>query len=158
MCKISELAESIIKSDKMSASEVIEFIGEQMETGATTSEAYHKLYEKVYGKIITREVADAWVRSMSIPDNTDRNTGMKWSLDTTTEVGNKININWHEIDKVEWYCVMNMMYADYWCVAKYAEKQDDAMFYAKLAKAWFYDDDIEDIESKTYKYYFDVVL
>lgn len=128
-----------------------------MENGAKSSDVYCSLYEEAYGKIITREVADCWVKSMDITDETDRPNGMKWSYDTAVEVGNKIGINWKEIDKVEWYCVLNMMYSDYYCVAKSFDLQDDYMYYAKSAKAWFYDNDVADVNAKTYNYYFHVL-
>jgi len=155
--KISKLAESIIKSDKMTTSEVIEYIGNLMEQGYSTDESYRMLYEKAYDKVLTKEVADEWVKSMSIPDMSDRSTGMKWSCEQTTDVGNKINVNWKDIDKVEWYIVMNMMYSDFYQVFKTIERQDDAILYGRMAKAWLYDDDVENCHDKLFNYYFYVV-
>lgn len=139
----------------MTPSEVIEYIGEKMESGKKADEVYKCLYEKVYGKTISRSLADMWVNSMTVTDDSERKNGMKWNYDTCTEVGNKIGIDWTSVSKCEWYCVMNMMYSDYYNSARYAEKQNDPIFYAHLAKDWVYDSDIS--ENKTYLYYFGVV-
>jgi hypothetical protein len=155
-CKITDLAETIIKSDKMSATDIIDFIGSEMEDGATTTEVYHRLYKQAYGEKITKELADCFVKSMTVTDGTDRATGMKWNYDTSIEVGNKISIDWHKIDKIDFYIALNMMYSDYFTVAKSYDLQNDNLFFAKMAKAWLCDDDVA--SNKMYRYYFNVVV
>lgn len=139
----------------MTAGQVIDYIGMEMEKGAKTGDVYKSLYEKAYGHEITRELADTWVKSLEVSDGSDRGNGMKWSYEATTEAGNKIGIDWREVTKCEWYVVMNMMYSDYYRSAKYAEKQNDAMFFAHMAKDWIYDEDAP--EDKLYRYYFAVI-
>lgn len=155
MCKISTLSERIINENKMTPAEVIDFIGEKMEHGKKADEVYKCLYERAYGKVISRSLADMWVSSMAVTDESERKTGLKWNYDTCIEVGSKVGINWSEVSKCEWYAVLNMVYSDYYSTARYAEKQNDPIFYAHLAKDWVYDSDID--EDKTYNYYFSVV-
>lgn len=158
-CKISELADSVIKADKMTVNEVIDFIGHEMETGSDVVETYHKLYEKAYGKVLTRDIAEKWVKSMAIPEmNSERTTGQKWGFETAVEVGNKVGMDWHEVSKIDFYVVLNMMYSDYYRTAKTIEKQNDGMFYANLAKEWLYDEDVINPENKLFNYYFHVVM
>lgn len=153
MSKIYKLAEMIVKDDKMSNEEIIETLAESI--GKDEKEVYRKLYEDAYGKTLTLPLAEDKVKAMSVSDNSDRPNGQKWSYEQTVEAGSKIGINWQEVPKAEWYFVMNMMYSDYYCTAKYAEKQLDPTFFAHLAKDWIYDDDAP--EEKTYLYVMNVL-
>lgn len=109
-------------------------------------------YIEQNGETITPELAEGLVKDMAITDGSDRTNGEKWSMTETTDVGNKIGVNWERIPKCEWYLVMNLMYSDYYTVAK-KHGLTDYTFFAELSQAWFQDVDAKD--NKTFKYFFD---
>lgn len=95
-----------------------------------------KLYENIYGKVVSEEMAKKWVRKM-------QPYGEKWEMEETTEVLKKNGLSLRDID---FYVVLNMMYNDF---AK--SVGDDTTMYIKLARDWLKDDDAK--EDKLYNYY-----
>lgn len=154
-CKITELSNLIIKDGKMTATDVIDFIGKAMENEKPIKMVYRELYENAYGKKITRELADMWVKSMSITDGSERNNGIKWSLESASEVGNKIGFDWNKYSKIDFFVAMNMVYSDYFRSAKKYDLQNDSVYFAELAKDWLCDEDAPC--DKLYKYYFNII-
>lgn len=107
-----------------------------MERGyANHGESYPKL---------NRKMAEEWVRGMK---NGDGSTGEHWGYDQTTQVMRQRNI---ECDPVEFYAAINMMYSDYYKVAK-ALNVNSVDFYAKMAEAFLCDADA--VEDKMARYY-----
>lgn len=97
-----------------------------------------------YATGLTREVAEQWVSEMRGEDCPD---GEHWSYDQTRQIMQNKGYN---LDPVEAYLVMNMMYSDYCKVFKrYGVDRPD--FYAELTKAWL--DDPDAPEDKTVKYF-----
>lgn len=94
------------------------------------------LYEMAYGKTISESMAKKWVQKMEP-------YGEKWSLEDTTNILRKNNLNLNSID---FYVVMNMMYNDYENTIG-----DDMTMYIKLARDWLKDEDAK--ENKLYNYY-----
>lgn len=157
MNKLISLSEMIIKENKMSAIDIMKHFAKALshcECGEMETE-YQCLYEEAFGKKINREIAEEWVRSMDIPDDIEAKDGQRWTMDNTAEYGNKVNLDWSYVSKIDFYIVMNMMFSDYYKTAKSMEIEDDPMFFARLAKDWLYDADAS--ENKLYKYYFEVV-
>jgi hypothetical protein len=153
--KLKKLTEVIIKDGKMNSDSIIEHLTEALsecECGEMEKE-YKILYEESYGKKLTKEIAEEWVHSMDSPDTGD---GQKWSLESTSEYGNKVNMDWTRHSKIDFYCVMNMMYSDYYRTAKAMNMLSDTMFFAHLSKDWLCDSDAPD--DKLYKYYFEVIM
>ena len=109
-----------------------------------TKESHHELYEKyktelyeiAYGKKITEELADKWVKSM-------QPIGIHWTIDETT---NAMESMGYSFDKIDFYVVANMMYNDYYTLVK-----DDETLALKLAYDWLKDDDAK--EHKLYQYW-----
>ena len=99
------------------------------------------LYESVYGKVISEEMAEKWVSSMS-PYH------MHWTKEQTDSVMKQYAPSLKPID---WFVVLNMMYNDYRNVLD----TDEVDTYAKLAKGWLMDSDAK--ESKLYCYYKNIV-
>lgn len=97
------------------------------------------LYEAVYGKRITREMADKWVSHMK--------PLAKWTFEGTTDVMHQKGLN---LDPVEFYVVMNMLYSDMHNVF-----EEDLDKYVMAAKDWLQDEDVA--EHKLYNYYKHVV-
>lgn len=95
-----------------------------------------KLYEAIYGKKVSEDIAIKWVSSM-------RPVGEYWTMEETSEVIKKYDIN---VDKVDWYVVLNMIRNDYSKLV--AENIELAI---NLAKNWLDDEDAK--KDKLYEYY-----
>lgn len=157
MSKLMNLLESIKKSDKMSSDEIIKRLADAIydcDCGIY-EKLYKDLYEECFGHKLTSDTINEWVKSMAVTDGSSRESGQKWNIDSTTEYGNKVNIDWSKCSKYEFYAVMNMMYSDNYSVAKSFNLQDDPMYYARQAKAFLCDADAQD--NKLFNYYFYVV-
>ena len=99
----------------------------------------HKLYKMVHGEHLNKELAHKWVSKM---ENKDGTKGPHWSFEQTSQYAGNI-------DKYDWYAIMNMMYSDY-CNSRF-----DTTTYVELAKDWFGDKDVDN--GKTLNYYLHVV-
>lgn len=110
------------------------------ETKDNHPEIYHKykmeLYEMAYGKKISDEMADKWVKDM-------KPIGIHWTIDETTNAMQSLGYNF---DKIDFYVVANMMYNDYFDLVR-----DDETLALKLAKDWLSDEDAK--EDKLYCYW-----
>lgn len=95
-----------------------------------------ELYEMVYGKKISEEIAKEWVEDM-------KPVGRYWTMeDTTKAIGNL----GYSHDKIDFFVVANMMKNDYADLTK-----DDDMLALKLAHDWLNDKDAKDY--KLYNYW-----
>lgn len=95
-----------------------------------------ELYEMVYGKKISEEMAKEWVEDMEP-------IGRYWSLEETSGAMNNLGYN-H--DKIDFFVVANMMKNDYADLTK-----EDDMLALKLAHDWLNDEDARDC--KLYQYW-----
>lgn len=83
---------------------------------------------------VTPEKAEEWTKEMK---NEDGSKGPHWSMEQTKNVKDKLQLN---VDPVEFYVAMNMMFSDYCGIArKYGV--DNPEFYAHMAKAFLNDKD-----------------
>lgn len=96
------------------------------------SEVYKMLYCKAYGEHLSRETCEQWVRSMEVKDGSGRNSGEKWSIEQTTEVGSKLGVNWSKMNKYEWYAGMNAFYSDFYRTSKKYELDGEPQFFGDL--------------------------
>lgn len=156
MTHLEKLTTQIIADSKMTAQEVLTHIAESYSNGKTPEEEFSCLYEEAYGRTITKSLADHWVKMMTVTDGSERTNGQKWTMEETYEVGTKAGVDWHKIDKISWYIVMNMMYSDYFATAKSVQQEASPVFFAHLAKDWLCDEDAP--ADKLYRYYFKVIL
>lgn len=112
------------------------------------SMGYRGDYERGYSGVmydgISRELADEWMRGL---DNEDGSRGAHWSYEQTT---NLLSQKKHDCDPIEFYVAMNMLYSDYYKVAK-KFNVNNTEFYADLAAAFLYDKDAGD--DKLMRYY-----
>lgn len=99
------------------------------------------LYESVYGKVISEEMAEKWVSEM-LPYR------IHWTREQTNSVMKQYASN---MNPIEWYVVLNMMYNDYRDVLG----TEDVDVYAKLSKAWL--NDIDAKKDKLYCYYKNII-
>ena len=110
------------------------------ETKDSHPEIYHKykmeLYEMAYGKKISEDMADKWVKDM-------KPVGIHWTIDETTNAMQSLGYNF---DKIDFYVVANMMYNDYFDLVR-----DDETLALKLARDWLNDEDAK--QNKLYCYW-----
>lgn len=152
---LSDLIAEIKKEQKLSNETLVTLLTEAVENEEEAMCTYKVIYKKAYGEHLTESICKSWVKSMAVTDGSERTTGEKWSIDQTTEVGNKLQNNWNVINKWEWYAVMNAWYSDYYKTAKEFEVENEAEFFGMLAMDFFFD---EDAKCKTpFNYYFTFV-
>ena len=113
--------------------------------------ALHKLDDdhfREYTKMMefTREDAEKWVSHM---ENEDGTTGAHWTMEQTDAVANITGVH---AKSCVWWAAMNMMYSDYYDVArKFGVNVPE--FYAELARAFLMDKDGPGPEEKLCAYY-----
>lgn len=107
-------------------------------------EEYHEykmeLYEMAYGKKINEETAEKWIKEM-------KPIGMHWTKEETTNAMQSLGYN---VDTTDFFVVANMMYNDYYDLAK-----EDETLALKLAYDWLRDEDAK--EDKLYCYWKHIV-
>ena len=82
--------------------------------------------------------------------------GEHWTYDQTTDVGQKMGINWGKLSKWEWYAALNAAYSDFRAVGTLYQIEEDPDFYSAITKAFWCDDD--DVHDKSvFNYYFSYV-
>lgn len=106
-------------------------------------------YERGYGggsmyNGMSREMADEWMHGL---ENEDGSRGAHWSYDQTS---NLLSQKKYDCDPIEFYVAMNMLYSDYFKVAK-KFNVNNTEFYADLAEAFLCDKDAAD--DKLIRYY-----
>nr|UVY57565.1 MAG: hypothetical protein [Bacteriophage sp.] len=95
-----------------------------------------------------RETAMQWAERMQ---NADGTVGPHWTMDQTSAVADASGIP-HDIPRWAWGVTMNMMYSDYYDVArKFGGNVPE--FYAELARAFLMDKDGPEPTKKLMEYY-----
>ena len=94
----------------------------------------------------TEADAREWTARM---ENTDGSTGPHWPMEQTTAV--MVSKGYH-YDPAVWYAAMNMVYSDYFSVAK-KHGVNTVEFYADMAEAFLDDKDAGGPEEKISAYY-----
>jgi hypothetical protein len=94
----------------------------------------------------TEDDAKEWTARM---ENTDGTTGQHWPMEQTTAV--MVSKGYH-FDPAVWYAAMNMVYSDYFSVAK-KHGINTVEFYADMAEAFLADKDAGGPEEKISAYY-----
>lgn len=102
---------------------------------------------------LTMEEACAWVRGMK---GTDPQTprGGKWTMEEAWKLARKMGMSGDGDDMVEFFAIINAMYADYYEVAK-KHQVATPEFFADMACAWMNDEDA--VEGKAKEYYEHIV-
>lgn len=154
MGKLSTLVSNISKDGKLDEEEILGTLSDFLErsNSGNDDKAYRCLYEKAYGRTIIKELAETYVKSFAVTDDSDRPNGMKWTAEQAYTIGNDMNVDWDKFSKWDWFVVLNMMYSDYYKTAKKFEHQDETEFFASLACDWLCDSDAP--KDKLYRYYF----
>lgn len=98
------------------------------------------LYEMAYGKVLSEEMAEKWVKNM-------RPRGEHWIHEETTQAMHDLG---YSLDPTEFFVVANMMYNDYYELVK-----DNESLALELAEDWLEDEDAK--ECKLYEYWKHVI-
>ena len=98
------------------------------------------LYEMAYGKVLSEEMAEKWVKNM-------RPRGEHWIHEETTQAMHDLG---YSLDPTEFFVVANMMYNDYYDLVK-----DNESLALELAEDWLEDEDAK--ECKLYEYWKHVI-
>ena len=99
------------------------------------------LYEMAYGKVLTKEMAEEWVKNMK--------PMAKWDYETTSAVKKQYGIN--DIDEISFYVVMNMLYSDMQNLLGDGNSEESLSNYIQATKDWLKDEDIG--KDKLYDYW-----
>ena len=99
------------------------------------------------GTHLSRDEADEWVRGIVADDG---RKGARWSLNEIRQAAAEFGV--HEDKVVEFYAVMNALYADYGMVAR-KHGVDKVDFWADMAKAFMHDKDAAPDKVKRYYEY-----
>lgn len=108
--------------------------GDRSESNSRNIQFYGSHHDNRHSEGVTKEKAHEWVKQMK---NSDGSTGAHWDMAQTNSLKERHGIN---IDPVEFYVAVNMMYSDYCGIAK-KYGVDNADFYAHMAKAFLDDKD-----------------
>lgn len=100
------------------------------------------------GMSFDKEAAEEWMRNIK---NADDSVGAHWPLEHIKQVMSQKGV---ELDPMEFWVAVNMMYADYYPVAK-AMNMNNIGFYMELAKCFLEDEDA--VKDKLAAYYHSVV-
>ena len=104
------------------------------------------------GEKLSREKAMRWAERMQ---NADGTTGPHWTMEQTSAVADASGVG-KDIPRWAWGVTMNMMYSDYYDVArKFGVNVPE--FYAELARAFLMDKDGPGPEEKLCAYYRGIV-
>lgn len=110
-------------------------------------EDYHGSEKKHDVKLkdgMSKKEAEDWVDEMA---NADGTKGPHWSMEQSKALKERLDL---DLDSVEFYVALNMMYSDY-CEAAKKFGVDSAEFYACLAKCFLKDKDA--VPDKLERYY-----
>lgn len=110
-------------------------------------EDYHDSEKKHSVKLkdgMPKKEAEDWVDEM---ENADGTKGQHWSIEQSKSLKERLDL---DLDPVEFYVALNMMYSDYCEVAK-KFGVDNAEFYACLANGFLKDKDA--VHDKLERYY-----
>lgn len=94
--------------------------------------------------VLTEEMAEEWMHGLH---NEDGTKGPHWTKEQTTQVMKQKGI---KTDPLDFYVVMNALYADYCSVLK-KHNVNNIDFYTDLSAAWLNDKDAQ--EGKTARYF-----
>lgn len=93
-------------------------------------EIYIDMYVSVYGKVMTKELAEDFLESL----RKDTNTSIRWTMAQSCIIGNAIGVDWSKITKIDWYTALNLEYQKHYKTAEILGFSDDPNFYARIAK------------------------
>ena len=98
---------------------------------------------------LTRDEIKTWNDNM---ENVDGTKGGHWTVEQTSAVAASIGVCFDHVTDFEFNVAMNMMYSDYFNVAK-SNNVSNATFFGGMAKAFLFDPDGGEPYKKLKKYY-----
>lgn len=146
-----KLIQKAMMADNVDKKELSELISSLLENKESQRTAYMKLYDYIYGDTLCRDKCEEWVDSMS--SGTEH--GQKWSIEEIESVAKRLEIDFSDFSKYEFYAVMHMINYDFKDTMSCIGANLDATGCAKLALAWLNDENVSSGKAKNY--YFHVV-
>lgn len=157
MKELHSLVAEIQKEQKIPTAELVMILTTAICEEEPCCDTYKHIYEKAYGYHLNKETAERWVKSLPVTDGSDREHGEKWTIDKTSEIGQRLGVDWGKMNKYEWYAGMNAWYSDFYRTAQKYELEKEAEFYADLLMDYFcYDSDAK--RKTMFNYYFEHVV
>lgn len=149
--EFGKLIQKAIMAENIDKKELAELIATSLESKEPKHDAYIRLYDYIYGDTLCRDKCEEWVDAMV----SGNEHGQKWSIEEIESLAKRLEIDFSDFSKYEFYAVMHMMCYDYKDALVSMGVSPDAAGCAKLALAWFNDEDTP--SGKTKNYYFHVV-
>lgn len=149
--EFGKLIQKAIMAENIDKKELAELIATSLESKEPKHDAYIRLYDYIYGDTLCRDKCEEWVDAMV----SGNEHGQKWSIEEIESLAKRLEIDFSDFTKYEFYAVMHMMCYDYKDALVSMGVSPDAAGCAKLALAWFNDEDTP--SGKTKNYYFHVV-
>lgn len=112
------------------------------------SRMFSDLYLEKYGETVPRGIAEELVKELPVTDESDRETGEKYTFDEAVRIGDSMQVDWSIIAQSEWYLVLNKIYSEFHRTAERMQIESES-FYHSLAFDWFYD--LDGARGKTYR-------
>lgn len=149
--EFGKLIQKAIMAENIDKKELAELIASSLENKESKHDAFVKLYDYIYGDTLCRDKCEEWVDAMV----SGNEHGQKWSIEEIESLAKRLEIDFSDFTKYEFYAVVHMMNYDYKDAVASIGASLDAAGCAKLALAWFNDEDAPG--GKTKNYYFHVV-
>lgn len=149
--EFGKLIQKAIMAENIDKKELAELLATSLECKEPKHDAYIRLYDYIYGDTLCRDKCEEWVDAMV----SGNEHGQKWSIEEIESLAKRLEIDFSDFSKYEFYAVMHMMCYDYKDALVSMGVSPDAAGCAKLALAWFNDEDTP--SGKTKNYYFHVV-
>lgn len=149
--EFGKLIQKAMMAENVDKKELSDLIAMLLENNESKHAAYVKLYDYIYGDTLCRDKCEKWVESMV----SGNEHGQKWSIEEIESLAKRLEIDFSDFTKYEFYAVVHMMNYDYKDAFTSMGTTLDATGCAKLALAWFNDEDAP--SGKTKNYYFHVV-
>lgn len=133
---LAALISDIKKDQKISSETLISILTEAVENEDDSVCTYKMIYKKAYGNKLNETMARDWVNKLE--------SGQKWTMEQTSEVGHRVGVDWNKISKIEFWACMNAFYSDFTRTAKKYELLDEPEFFGDIVWDYFNDDDAHD--------------
>ena len=144
--ELTELISEVKREGKISTDGLLMILADAVQKEDDPLEVYKDVYKKAYGTKLNESTCKTWVSNL--PD------GQKWTMEQTTEVGQRVGIDWSKMSKCEFWACMNAFHSDFMRTAKKYELQDEPEFFGDLVWDYFNDEDAHGKCPMTYYFTF----
>lgn len=107
--EFGKLIQKAIMAENIDKKELAELIATSLESKEPKHDAYIRLYDYIYGDTLCRDKCEEWVDAMV----SGNEHGQKWSIEEIESLAKRLEIDFSDFSKYEFYAVMHMMCYDY---------------------------------------------